>query len=131
MRTTIAAALVLVPLALTGCGSSADEAPATGTSDCQQGVRFDGATYTEVGYLQKADGRAGDAVLGECDDQGADAAGVTFPEGAETVEVVALPGAEPAQAVGLRTPDGVQVFVADGLDAAARSQVVSALGLEE
>ena len=131
MRTTIAAAILAVPLFLTSCGADTNEAPATGTADCQVGVRFEGATYTEVGYLPKAGGPAGEAALGECDDQGDDPGGISFPDDAETVGVVRLPGADTTQAVGVRTPDGIQVFVADGLSGSSRSAVVAALGLEE
>ena len=137
MRTTIAAALLLAALA--GCGTSSDEAASTGTSDCEAGIRFKGATYLEAGYSdvagersgERSGERAGEAILGECDDQGADAAGLAFPEDARTVKVWAVPHVEPDQAVGLRTADGFQVFVADGLDADERAYVVTRLGLGE
>lgn len=133
MRTTIAAALLLAALA--GCGTSSDEAASTGTSDCEAGIRFKGATYLEAGYSdvagERSGERAGEAILGECDDQGADAAGLAFPKDARTVKVWAVPPVEPDQAVGLRTADGFQVFVADGLDADERAYVVTRLGLGE
>jgi hypothetical protein len=76
-------------------------------------------------------GPAGEAALGECDDQGNDPGGISFPDDAGTVGMVRLPGADTTQAVGVRTPDGIQVFVADGLAGSSRSEVVAALGLEE
>lgn len=129
MPTTIAAALFVLFTALAGCGTSSDEAASTGTSDCQEGVRFEGATYTEVGYVDAAGERAGEAILGECHDYGPDPAGLTFPEDARAVEVWAVFEVEPDQAVGRKTAYGFQVFVADGLDADERSRVVAQLGL--
>jgi len=130
MCRTITAVLCALSITLAGCGTSSDEAASTGGSDCQSGVRFNGATYTEVGYIDVVGGRTGEAVLGECDDQGRDPAGTTFPEDARTVEVWALRKVDPGEAIGRKTAYGVQVFVADGLDDDQRAAVVAQLGLE-
>lgn len=106
MRRTITAVLCVLSTTLAGCGTSSDEAASTGTSDCQEGVRFEGATYTEVGYVDAAGGRAGEAVLGECHDLGRDFAGLTFPEDARTVEVWAVRKVDPGQAIGRKLPTG-------------------------
>jgi len=130
MRWMMTAALCVLSTTLAGCGTSSDEAAPTGVSDCQDGVRFEGATYMEVGYIDAASGRAGEAVLGECDDQGPDPAGITFPEDAHTVEVWVVRKVDPGQALGRKTVHGVQVFVANGLDDDQRAAVVAQLGLE-
>jgi hypothetical protein len=131
MRTTFAASLLLVAFAAAGCGSDAEQSPATGTADCQQGVRYEGVTYIEVGYLdQEGAGALGEAVLAECDDQGEDPAGITFPEDAASVEVVEVEGAEPQQAVGRDTDDGLQVFVSTSLGDQERDQLETTLGLD-
>lgn len=132
MRTTITAVLCMGLAALPGCGAADDDASSTGASDCQAQVRFEGRTYTEVGYVDAAVSSAGQAVLGVCDDQGPDAAGTTFPDDASTVAVSAVPGVRPREGIGRMTADGVQVFVSDGLDDERRAAVIArALGEEQ
>jgi hypothetical protein len=70
------------------------------------------------------------AALGECDDLGADPAGITFPKDAQGVEVWAVEGAEPDEAVARKTDNGYQVFASDSLGDDQRSHVLEAVGLE-
>jgi hypothetical protein len=131
MRTTIAASLLVLASATASCGSDAEQSSATGAADCQQGLRYDGVVYVEVGFLeQEGAGALGEAVLAECDDQGEDPSGIVFPEDAPNVEVVQVEGAEPAEAVGRATDDGLQVFVSETLGDQERERVRAALGLE-
>ncbi len=130
MRTTIAATLLLVVAATAGCGSDPGQSSATGAADCQQGVRYDGVVYLELGYLdQEGAGVLGEAVLAECDDQGEDPSGVVFPADARSVDVVQVEGAEPQEAVGRATDDGLQVFVSATLGDRERDRLEAALGL--
>ena len=129
MRTTLAATLLLVVTPLAGYGASSDATSAE-TSDCQAGIRFQGTTYMEAGYLEAGGERTGQAVLGECRDQGADPIGLTFEEGARKVTVWQLPEVEPDQAVARKTADGFQVFVSDRLDSHERTHILTQLGLD-
>jgi hypothetical protein len=131
MRTIIATAIVMIAASLAGCGSDATPAGNGGTADCQGGVRMDAITYTEVGYVAAAGDRVGTAQLGECDDNGKDAAGLTFPKDAETVPVFSVGDVDPGQAVGRKTDDGVQVLLADAIEGSERQQLLADLGIED
>lgn len=91
MRASLVAALALVG-ATTACGSGPATSPAAQSgagpvaADCQMAVRYEGVTYTEVDYVEKAGHRVGQATLGECHDVGSDAVGITFPSDAKTAE---------------------------------------------
>ena len=130
MRTTIAATTLALAALLTGCGTSPDARVGAGAADCQEGVRFHDTTYTEVGYTDAAGGQVGTARLGTCDDQGKDAAGLSFPDDAPTVTVWAVDAIDPGQAVARKTDQGVQVLVANGIDGEERSQLLAQLGLD-
>ena len=75
----------------------------------------------EVGYLDASGERTGQAILGECRDQGADPTGLTFEEGARKVTVWQLPEVEPDRAVARKTADGFQMSVSDRLDSHERA----------
>jgi hypothetical protein len=130
MRPTIAPTTLALAALLTGCGTSPGSAAGSGTTDCQERVRFQGTTYTEVGYTDAADQQLGTARLGTCADQGKDAAGLTFPDDAPTVTVWTVDAIDPGQALARKTDNGVQVLLANGIDAKERSQLLAQLGLD-
>jgi hypothetical protein len=118
MRTLVAASVFVL---FTGCGG---DGPQT-SSDCSRAIRLDGTVYLDAGFVRHSAQPAGQADDSDCADNGEDARGVYFPEGARQVDVWSFDGQDAHSVLGVREPSGkLRVFVAEGQDS---TQIMRAL----
>lgn len=101
-----------VTLLLVGCGGPTGET----VSDCSQAVRRDATTYVEAGFTDRAASKFGHADAAECDDTGADAQGVFFPQDPQQVDVWSFDGLDPSTVIGVQqSNETFRVFMAETL----------------
>jgi hypothetical protein len=120
----LAATAVLSVLSLAGCGSGAGVA----SGDCAAALRVDSTTFVEAGSTRQAASRAGQAERALCEDVGADARGIYFPEQPDPVDVWSFDGQDPRDVLGVRRAGGrYDFYIAADLSDSERAKVVGAL----